>query len=75
MKHASMFTFAMFTLAMLILASIPACKGNEGREAVRAACSAEVEKLCPGEDRVGQCLREHESELSDKCKAGLGDRR
>ena len=70
MKHASMFTFAM-----LILASIPACKGNEGREAVHAACSAEVAKLCPGEDRIGQCLRKHESELSEKCKAGLGDRR
>jgi hypothetical protein len=70
MKHASMLSFAM-----LILASLPACKGDEGREAVRAACSAEIEKLCPGEDRIGQCLRKHESELSDKCKAGLGGRR
>lgn len=67
MKPASMFTFAM-----LILAGIPGCKGNEGREAVRAACSTEVEKFCPGEDRIGKCLRQHESELSDKCKAGLG---
>lgn len=65
----------LFFLALVVLASIPACKGNEGLEAVRAACSADIDKLCPGEDRIGQCLRKHESELSEKCKAGLGDRK
>ena len=65
---------SLFSLALVILA-IPACKGNEGPEAVRAACSAEIDKLCPGEDRIGQCLRKHESDLSERCKAGLGDRR
>lgn len=66
---------SLFSIALVILAIIPGCKGNQGREAVRAACSAEVDKLCPGEDRIGQCLRKHESDLSEKCKAGLGIKR
>ncbi len=70
MKRAVLFSFAM-----VVLASLPACRGDEGREAVRAACSEEIERLCAGDDRIGKCLRKHETDLSEKCKAGLGDRR
>jgi hypothetical protein len=69
---------AHLLLAILILTGTSACKdrsSSQGREAVRAACNAEIEKLCAGEDRIGQCLRKHPDELSEGCKAGLGDRR
>jgi hypothetical protein len=67
---------ALLAAAIFILAGIPACKeGSQGRDAVRAACTAEIEKLCAGNDRIGQCLRKHQDELSEGCKAGLGDKR
>jgi hypothetical protein len=75
MKHAILLAFSA-----IILASIPTCKGQSsgqggGREAIRAACGPDIDKLCAGEDRIGQCLRTHMDELSEACKAGLGDRR
>lgn len=37
------------------------------------ACRADVEKFCkdvqPGGGRVAQCMKQHESELSDACKS------
>lgn len=42
-------------------------------EAAIAACKPDVEKFCqdvtPGHGRVMVCLRQHEAELSDACKA------
>lgn len=42
---------------------------------VRAACWDDIERVCgevqPGRGRIYQCLREHESELSEPCKAAL----
>ena len=42
-------------------------------EAAREACQADVAKLCPdvkpGGGRVAACLRDHDSQLSDSCKA------
>jgi hypothetical protein len=69
MKRAS-----ILIVAMLILSGMSACK-ESGRDSVRAACGAEIEKLCAGEDRIGQCLRKHQDELSDKCRAGLRDKK
>jgi Cysteine rich repeat len=55
-----------------------ACKSelNEMRahqEANKEACKPDVEKFCsgiaPGGGRIMQCLKQHESELSDACKA------
>jgi len=43
-----------------------------GGRGVRTACSAEAEKLCNGEERVGRCLRAHMDQLSPDCKAALG---
>ena len=40
-----------------------------------AACREDVDKFCkdtqPGQGRVQECLRSHESELSEACKAQL----
>jgi hypothetical protein len=48
---------------------------GQGGSAIRSICQAEVAKLCAGEERVGRCLRQHESELSDSCVAALKKRR
>ncbi len=56
----------------------PACKAevNEMKareEAAREACKPDVEKFCAGVaaggGRIMECLKQHESELSDACKA------
>jgi hypothetical protein len=42
-------------------------------QAAKAACQPDVQQFCqdvqPGGGRVMQCLRAHEAELSDACKA------
>jgi len=48
---------------------------GDGQGAIRSICHAEVAQLCAGEERVGRCLRQHESELSDSCVAALKKRR
>ncbi len=47
---------------------------GRGQGPVRAACDAEVKKLCTGDERAGKCLRAHEGELSNGCKAALATR-
>lgn len=47
---------------------------GRGQGPVRAACDAEIKKLCAADERAGQCLRARESELSDGCKAALATR-
>src|SRR4051794_29157831 len=37
---------------------------GRGQGPVRAACDAEIKKLCTGDEPAGQCLRAHETELS-----------
>ena len=42
---------------------------------VRKACQSEIEKLCPGEEHAGRCLRSHSADqLSEACKAALANR-
>jgi len=40
--------------------------------ALRAACSADIQKLCagvqPGGGRIMACLKQHKDEVSDGCK-------
>jgi hypothetical protein len=42
---------------------------------VRAACEADVTKLCagvqPGGGRIMQCLAQHKTEVSDACKQAI----
>lgn len=44
-------------------------------EAARQACQPDVAKFCadvkPGGRRIGACLREHSSELSEACQAAI----
>lgn len=70
-------------LLLSLLTGLSACgesdtkgKGSQGRGQgpVRAACEAEIKKLCTGEERSGQCLRNHQSELSEACAAALASR-
>ncbi len=45
----------------------------------RGACRADYEKFCkdvrPGQGRIVQCLRQHESELSAACKSEMAEGR
>ena len=58
----------------------PACKENLGKAKEHAreakeACLDDKEKHCknvqPGQGRIAQCLKQHESELSAECKEHL----
>jgi hypothetical protein len=51
----------------------PAAAASEGREKIRTACAADVQKFCPSIERnreaIRGCLQAHASELSEACKA------
>jgi len=46
---------------------------KEKSDALKKACSKDVEQFCkdvqPGQGRLARCLKEHEAELSQECKA------
>lgn len=46
---------------------------------VREACRSDVDRLCkdakPGHGQVRECLKAHEAELSDGCKAAINEAR
>jgi Cysteine rich repeat len=46
---------------------------------VREACRADVDRLCkdvkPGHGQIRECLKAHEAELSDSCKAAINEAR
>jgi hypothetical protein len=46
-----------------------------GQGPVRTACRSEIERLCPGEESAGRCLRSHgPDQLSEACRAALANR-
>lgn len=50
-------------------------RGGPGMAAMRQACAADMQKFCAdkaGPDRR-QCMRDHEAEFSDGCKAARAD--
>jgi hypothetical protein len=64
-------------LALLVLtAALPATAADEPLS--RGACRADVERLCkgvqPGGGAYGQCLRQHQSELSPECREHMASR-
>jgi len=73
------------TLSSVVLAQgapTPPPGGEGGRGAfakVREACHADVERLCkdvkPGGRQIHECLKAHEAELSDGCKAAIKEAR
>ena len=46
-------------------------------QSINDACKDDVEKLCkdvePGGGRILNCLKEHENEVSSKCKSKLAE--
>jgi hypothetical protein len=44
---------------------------------VRAACEADIAKLCSGDDaqRPFRCLRDHQDSVSDSCKSAMATAR
>jgi hypothetical protein len=53
------------------IGSVSAAQDSAGQ----GACRADAQKLCkdvePGQGRVAQCLKEHESQVSSECKAHM----
>jgi hypothetical protein len=49
----------------------------EALKRIRAACSADVKKLCagvqPGGGRILQCMRSHQTEISTDCQTALAN--
>ena len=73
---------ALMTIAVLIptgaaLAQDQQRVSPEVLKQIRAACSADVKKLCdgvqPGGGRILQCMRSHQSEISSDCQAALAN--
>lgn len=75
-------TFYLLLCAALFAVPVSANEGpdhaQKGGDAKFAACKADIEKLCkdiePGEGRIMDCLKAHDSELSEGCKAKGGAR-
>jgi hypothetical protein len=76
--------FAAVAALPLALCSVAVCAAqgdNQSRpgDAVRAACHADLAKLCsdsaPGGHSLFHCLRDHQDQLSDNCKAALANAR
>ena len=48
---------------------------RSSRQDPRAACAADVQKLCsnvpPGGGRIIACLKQHKEEVSDRCKQAI----
>jgi len=72
-------TRMIFTCTALALAAASALAADDTKKGdggpVRAACQADVQKLCPniqpGEGRIKHCLRENRASVSDQCKAAI----
>jgi hypothetical protein len=66
-----------FTALAVAAASAPAAEDTKKGDgsAVRAACQADVQKLCPniqpGDGRIKHCMRENRASVSDQCKAAM----
>jgi len=67
-------------LAVIVVAALAAQPGfaqpaGAGAGSLRAACAADVTKLCPdaqpGNGSIRQCFASHRDQLSDGCKAAL----
>lgn len=68
-------------MSIFVLVFVTFCVGAWSVKSVyaehRRACAEDIEKYCkdvkPCEGRLIDCLKEHESKLSDECKAKIGE--
>jgi hypothetical protein len=69
MKHLVFLAIAAFAL------SAAAASFAQPASNVRAACAADLAKLCPnaqpGDGSIRQCMRDHQSDLSTACKQAI----
>jgi hypothetical protein len=69
---------ALAVLPLTALAQSATAPAPEAREKFRAACGADVQKLCAdverGKGAIRSCLDTHEKELSSACKAARAER-
>ena len=74
MRYAVLVLAALGLSATAALGANPASSGGP-----RAACKADVEKLCagvqPGNGRIAACLRENEAQVSPACKEAIAKAR
>ena len=76
-----MIRLAAMTMIAALMASGAALAQDQQRvspevlKQIRAACSADIKKLCdgvqPGGGRILQCMRTHQNEISSDCQAAL----
>jgi len=69
---------AVLPMTALAQSAPPEKATQEARAKVRAACSADVQKFCANIERakgaMRSCLKAHEKQLSDGCKAARAER-
>jgi len=62
-------------LAAVVAAAPSFAQPPAGGGGVRAACAADISKLCPdaqpGNGSIRQCIASHSDQLSDGCKSAL----
>jgi len=71
--------FAAVVAAGVLSMALAPSAASAAHGAGKAACRADVEKLCPdakpGGGEIRKCLHEHKDELSDACKQAMAHRR
>jgi hypothetical protein len=81
MKKSVLFSLGFAIAAGVAMADEPPATQptpaqQKAMQEVRAACQADVQKLCagvqPGGGRIVACLKEHKEEVSDGCKQAIG---
>lgn len=71
------FTISAVLIAAAASAAQSAQPGSQpSMDALRAACTADAQRLCagvqPGGGRIVACLKDHKDALSDRCKQAAG---
>jgi len=66
----------LFVICAATAAQCALADGQASPDALRAACTADAQRLCagvqPGGGRIVACLKEHKDSLSDQCKQAAG---
>jgi len=65
----------MIAALLTLLATSASAQGPTSEQ--REACMPDYEKLCsgvvPGGGRILKCLREHSTEITDRCRAAISN--